>query len=57
VLRREDTVVGKYRLEERVGRGGFGELWKAYDLMAKRMVALKEVVAQSGCRVCRGWMS
>ncbi len=33
--------VGKYRLENLVGRGGFGEVWKAYDPTLKRYVAVK----------------
>lgn len=34
-------VIGRYRLEERVGRGGFGEVWKALDPELHRPVAIK----------------
>jgi len=34
---------GRYRLESYAGRGGMGEVWKAYDQTAERFVALKFV--------------
>lgn len=33
--------LGKYRLETLIGRGGFGEVWKAYDPTLHRYVAVK----------------
>ena len=36
-----DTVFGHYRLETRLGRGGGGDVWRAYDTKLKRVVALK----------------
>jgi hypothetical protein len=38
---RRGTRLGKYRLERRLGRGGFAEVWKARDAVEKRDLALK----------------
>ncbi len=38
-----ETLGGKYRLEKRAGRGGMGEVWKAFDTIGERDVALKFV--------------
>jgi len=49
---RRGSRLGKYRLEKRLGRGAFADVWKARDTVEHRPVALKlalpEVVAEHG---------
>lgn len=35
------VVAGKYKLEDLVGKGGMGEVWRAFDQSLERAVALK----------------
>ncbi len=39
-------VAGKYRLEERIGGGGMGDVYRAVELSSKRVVALKMLHAE-----------
>ena len=40
-IRPEVKTIGRFQLMERVGRGYFGEVWKARDTDLRRIVAIK----------------
>ena len=43
VLGADTLVLGRYRLHERLGAGGFGVVWSAYDEQLHREVAVKRI--------------
>jgi serine/threonine-protein kinase len=44
---RRGTRLGKYRLERRIDRGSFAEVWKARDTVEDRVIALKVMHPES----------
>ncbi|MFI6083105.1 protein kinase [Streptomyces sp. NPDC051217] len=43
--REGQMLAGRYKLGEAIGRGGMGQVWRAYDELLNRTVAIKELTA------------
>lgn len=44
MLKSGDFLENKYRIDELLSRGGFGRVWKAFDTILERNVAVKELI-------------
>lgn len=54
--RKNDTVHDRWQLKKKIRTGGFGEVWRAYDVQDRRVVALKVLrqdAAEEGAAVRR----
>lgn len=48
-MRRGLELAGRYRLDERLGRGAMGEVWRGFDLRLERPVAIKMLLGDWSC--------
>lgn len=48
-----EASIGRYRLDELIRRGGSSEVWKAYDEVLRRPVALKLLISEVGKAIDR----
>jgi eukaryotic-like serine/threonine-protein kinase len=48
-----EVVMDRFRLLERVGSGGMGTVYRAFDVRLQRQVAVKEITSSDAARVAR----
>ena len=50
------SVIGPYRIEKQIGKGGMGSVYRAYDSRLERVVALKRIHKENLARHYREWL-
>lgn len=50
--RKPGCQLGKFKIENKLGRGGMGEVWKAWDTLAERHVVIKTLPASLQTSEC-----